>query len=154
MRNNTRTVGVVLAVLALANVVVAAIPPSVTVRVGGAELVGVSHYLMAEGALVSIAVNAKPGDTIWLVAASVDKAGEADDTTVILLMLGVARDGQLSGDFVVPRGFAGQSFELQAHAMNRNGEIASSTTVQVSIARQGRILTEPAIEPALDSKDS
>jgi hypothetical protein len=142
---------VLLAALTLAAPALAAIPPAVLIRIGGAELVAENHYLAIEQATVSIAVTAKPGDTIWLLASSLDASGEPNDTTVIMLMLGTAQDGQLSGDFVIPAGTAGQSFQLEAHAMNATGEISSSTTVVVDIGRAepvqrpGRpVMTEPA----------
>jgi hypothetical protein len=124
-----------LAALVLVAPAMAAIPPSLTIRMGGAELVDVDYYAVRGGSLVTIAVNnATPGDAIWLYAAPLLKTGEIDESAAILLKHERRSDlGQLSGDFLIPKEMDETSFVLRAYSRSLDGSIGFSADVRVDV---------------------
>ena len=114
----------------------AIIPPSVDIRLGGAELTGLYSYLVHEGDAVTMEVKAQPGDLIWAFAVALNKNGEPDYAAVVTLLFEKdSKAGAVSGDFMIPAGLAGQKFQLEAVALSDKGEISWSTTVLVEVAK-------------------
>jgi hypothetical protein len=132
---NAKVTRALLAVLVLGAVpAMAAIPPQVEIRLGGAESVGLDHFVVHEGDSVTLAAYAEAGDTIRLFASPIGKYGNIDWTMQTdLLFEKEAPRGQVSGSFSCPKGLAGSSFALLAVAQNARGEVGHSNWIQIDV---------------------
>jgi hypothetical protein len=118
---------------------IAAYPPPVTIRIGGAEPVGPNHWQVVEGTTLGIAVHADPGTLITLFATAIDDQGQPLSERAMILLMGRAPYGQIAGAFKVPRGLAGKSFQLQAvaEAEGARPEWSAAIIVEVVPERTG-----------------
>ena len=136
MLNATAARAVLGALVLVCAPAMAIIPPSVDIRLGGAEQTGLYSYLVHEGDAVDLVVKAQPGDLIWAFAVALDKNGEPDYSMVVTLLFDQdCKSGMVSGAFTIPAGLAGQRFQLEAVALSDKGEISWSTTVLVEVAK-------------------
>jgi hypothetical protein len=135
MLNATRARAVLGAMILVCAPAMAIIPPSVEVRLGGAEPTGWYSYLVNEGDAVDLSVTAQPGDLIWAFAVALNKNGEADYSAVVTLLFDQdCKSGKISGAFEVPAGLAGRKFQIEAIALSDKGEASWSTSVIVEVA--------------------
>jgi hypothetical protein len=130
----------------------AIIPPEVTIRIGGADMIGPNHFAVAELAIVGVEVKHKPGDVIWLFAVARDRNGEADYSKVLTLFLDKCPEGRMYGEYKMPKGTAGSSFEIQAMTLGQGGEIHSSTNVVFDVV-QDPILKDGSKPSASEPND-
>jgi hypothetical protein len=136
MLNATAARAVLGALVLVCAPAIAIIPPSVEIRLGGAEQTGLYSYRVHEGDAVALAVKSQPGDLIWAFAVALDKNGEADYSAVVTLLFDQdCKTGQVSGAFKIPAGLAGQKFQLEAVALSDKGEISWSTSLIVDVAK-------------------
>jgi hypothetical protein len=119
----------------------AAIPPSVTVRIGGAEELGLYHFQVREGDLISISAAANPGDAMWVVAFPIQPTGEIDYSIGALLMWDRrAATGTVASDFEVPKELAAKSFAIVAFAQSADAKLpAQSTEYRVDVLERVEI---------------
>lgn len=98
------------------------------IRVGGAESRGPNHFVVAEKAVVSLAVQGNPGDLIWVYA-----TGPTGDS--LTLILATPDDGRAYGEFRVPVGTGGKSYKIHAMSHNMDGEISEAPPVQIDVQK-------------------
>jgi hypothetical protein len=108
----------------------------VEIRVGGAESKGPNHFVVAEKAMVSIAVQADPGDTIWVYA--IDPSG----AKLTLILARSTTDGTAYGEFRVPVGTQGKSFRICAMTQSHEGKVSEAQPVSIDVAKSND--TDPA----------
>lgn len=137
----SRSLLVALAVAAHA-MAAAAIPPSVDIRLGGAEQIGDYRYQVREGDLLSIAATAEAGDSIFVFAFPISKDGEIDDSLGALLMFArPSATGTVSGDFPVAKGLRDRSYALVAVAFSQASGMKFSTDVRVDVLQRAESKT-------------
>jgi len=113
----------------------AIIPPSVHIRLGGAEPAGLYSYLVHEADVITMSVSAQPGDLIWAFAVALNENGEANYSVMVTLLFDPdCKSGQTGATIVVPKGLAGRRFQIEAIALSDSGEASWSTSVLVSVA--------------------
>lgn len=136
MLNATAARAVLGALVLVCAPAMAIIPPSVEIRLGGAQQTGLYSFVVQEGDAIDLAVKAQPGDLIWAFAVALDKNGEPDYAAVVTLLFDQdAKSGVVSGAFVIPAGLAGQKFQIEAVALSDKGEASWSTSVIVEVAK-------------------
>jgi len=99
-----------------------------SIRVGGAESLGSNHFVVAEKATVSVAVQGNPGDLIWVYA-----TGPGGDS--LTLILTQTDDGRAYGEFWVPVGTGGKSYKIHAMSHNMDGEISEAPSVLIDVKK-------------------
>jgi hypothetical protein len=106
----------------------------VALNVHGGSLSPDGSIIVTETSWVSLTARANVGDTIGILVAPVDPSGVVDESAILLLMFdGASRTGNLTGNFQVPKGLLGMSFQIVAGSINVDGEISFATaTVRVA----------------------
>jgi hypothetical protein len=110
--------------------------PGPTIRVGGAVSGGGNHFVVAEKSLVSISVQANPGDLIWVYATGPDGAS-------LTLMLTQPDDGRAYGEFLVPAGTGGRFYKIHALSHDMDGQIFEAAPVVIEV-KKAASLNDPA----------
>jgi hypothetical protein len=112
----------------------------VSLGIHGGSLDADGTIFVTEGSSIGVSARANPGDAIGVLVVPMDAAVQGDDPAVVVLMLDLkSASGKLSGQFVVPKGLEGVSFQVVAGALNVDGEIslAMATVMVVSSADAG-----------------
>ena len=149
MLNATSTRALLGALILVCAPAMAIIPPSVEIRLAGAQQVGAYAYSVHESDPVSLTVSAEPGSLIWAFAAAVGPNDEVDYSVVVTLMLDRdAKTGRISAALVVPKNLAGRTFAIEAISLSDSGEMSFSTTLIVSVlsAHSAQNATDPVLE--------
>jgi hypothetical protein len=133
MFNATTTRALVGALVLVCAPAMAISPPAIQIRLGGAEQVGPSEYVVHRGDVIDLKVQAGMGDLIWAFAAPLNSAGEADYDSFVTLLLDKAPTGQLSGEFKIPKGLEGLRFQVEAASLSDAGKVSWSTQLIVDV---------------------
>jgi hypothetical protein len=100
----------------------------VILSVGGASLAqdgAEDAYVAMEKSVVSLSARANVGDTVGVLAVALDKYGQPDYSTVVLLLVDSnSSTGAVSGLFQIPTGLAGMSFQLIGAALTVDGDLS------------------------------
>ena len=134
MLNATSTRALLGALILVCAPAMAIIPPSVEIRLGGAEQVGAYAYSVHEGDLVSLTVSGRARKPDLGVRRRGRPDGEVDYSFVVTLMVDRdAKTGRISTALQVPKNLAGRTFAIEAISLSDNGEMSFSTTLLVSV---------------------
>ena len=100
----------------------------------GAVQTGPGEFTATEGDVVSLELRGAPSDLLWVFAAALDKAGEADYSNLLTLLLDRhSATGAVSGQFVIPHGLAGKAFTIVAVSWPLEGDSIMAEKVTMKI---------------------